>query len=201
MKKSFGQVSIKLISAIVIAILVALYVIGSYNSLVSQNQNVLSFWAQVQNQYQRRMDLIPNLVNTVKGEANFEKSTLTDVINARAKATQVTLSPEIINDQAKMNQFQQAQGQLGSSLSRLMVSVEKYPDLKSNQQFAQLMDEVAGTENRIAVSRRDFNNVVQTYNTTLLGFPKNIIAGMFGYKTKAYFQADQGAEKAPVVSF
>ena len=181
--------------------LLILYAVTSYNSLASKNQGVISSWAQVQNQYQRRMDLIPNLVNTVKGEAQFEKSTLSDVISARAKATQVTLSPELINDQAKLQQFQQVQGHLGSSLSRLMVTVEKYPDLKTNQQFAQLMDELAGTENRIAVARRDFNNTVQDYNTTLVTFPCNLIANMFAFKPKAYFQADQGADKAPTVNF
>ncbi len=196
-----GFISAKAIIALVVIGVIMFYGIASYNSLASQNQSVMSSWAQVQNQYQRRMDLIPNLVNIVKGEANFEKSTLTDVINARAKATQVTLSPELLNDQAKLQQFQQTQNQLGSSLSRLMVTVEKYPDLKSNQQFAQLMDELAGTENRIAVSRRDFNNTVQQYNTSLVIFPRNILANIFNFKTKAYFQADDGANKAPVINF
>ncbi len=196
-----GFISTQAIIALVVIAFIMIYGVTSYNSLASQNQSVMSSWAQVQNQYQRRMDLIPNLVNIVKGEANFEKSTLTDVINARARATQVTLSPELLNDQAKLQQFQQTQSQLGSSLSRLMVTVEKYPDLKSNQQFAQLMDELAGTENRIAVSRKDFNNTVQEYNTSLVIFPRNILANIFGFKSKAYFQADEGSNKAPVISF
>ncbi len=196
-----GFISTKAIVALVVIALVMIYVVSAYNSLATQNQGVMSSWAQVQNQYQRRMDLIPNLVNIVKGEANFEKSTLTDVINARAKATQVTLSPELLNDQAKLQQFQQTQNQLGSSLSRLMVSVEKYPDLKTNQQFAQLMDELSGTENRIAVSRKDFNNTVQQYNSKVVVFPQNILANVFGFKAKAYFQADEGSNKAPAINF
>ena len=201
MLKQIGAISTKAIIILVIGAIVVIYAVSGYNSLVGQNQAVNSSWAQVQNQYQRRMDLIPNLVNTVKGEANFEKSTLTDVINARAKATQITMSPELINNPEQFQQFQQAQGQLGSSLSRLMVSVEKYPDLKSNAQFAQLMDEVAGTENRIAVARRDFNNTVQQYNTTIAVVPKNLFAGLFGVGHKEYFQADAGAAKAPTIDF
>ncbi len=196
-----GFISTKAIITLVVIALIMIYAVSTYNSLATQNQGVMSSWAQVQNQYQRRMDLIPNLVNIVKGEANFEKSTLTDVINARAKATQVTLSPELLNDQAKLQQFQQTQNQLGSSLSRLMVTVEKYPDLKTNQQFAQLMDELAGTENRIAVSRRDFNNTVQQYNSNVVIFPRNILANTFGFKAKAYFQADESSNKAPAINF
>lgn len=197
----FKSFSTKTIVMLVIITIVIVYAISSYNGLVSQNQMVNSSWAQVQNQYQRRMDLIPNLVSTVKGEANFEKATLTDVINARAKATQITMSPELLNNPQAFSQFQQAQSQLGSSLSKLMVVVEKYPDLKSNQQFAQLMDEVAGTENRIAVARRDFNNMVQEYDTNIAVFPKNLFAGIFGFKHKEYFQADAGASKAPTIDF
>lgn len=196
-----GFISTRAIVALVVIALILIYAVSGYNSLATQNQGVMSSWAQVQNQYQRRMDLIPNLVNIVKGEANFEKSTLTDVINARAKATQVTLSPELLNDQAKLQQFQQTQNQLGSSLSRLMVTVEKYPDLKTNQQFAQLMDELAGTENRIAVSRKDFNNTVQQFNSNVVIFPRNILANAFGFKAKAYFQADEGSNKAPAINF
>jgi len=201
MKKQFGAISNTAIVILVIIGAVILYTISSYNGLVSLNQSVNSSWAQVQNQYQRRMDLIPNLVNTVKGEANFEKSTLNDVINARAKATQITMSPELLNNPEQFQKFGQAQGALGSSLSRLMVVVEKYPDLKTNAQFAQLMDEVAGTENRIAVARRDFNNTVQQYDTSITLFPKNIFANIFGFKHKEYFQADEGAAKAPAINF
>jgi LemA protein len=201
MNKHYGVISNKAIVALVIIGIVILYAISGYNNLVGQNQAVNSSWAQVQNQYQRRMDLIPNLVNTVKGEANFEKSTLNDVINARAKASQITMSPELLNDPGQFQKFQQAQGALGSGLSRLMVVVEKYPDLKTNAQFAQVMDEVAGTENRIAVARRDFNNTVQQYDTSIATFPKNIFANLFGFKHKEYFQADEGAAKAPAINF
>lgn len=200
-KQQLGMISTRTIVILVILGVIILYSIMSYNNLVGQNQAVNSSWAQVQNQYQRRMDLIPNLVSTVKGEANFEKSTLNDVINARAKASQITMSPELLNNPEQFQKFQQAQGNLGSSLSRLMVVVEKYPDLKTNAQFAQLMDEVAGTENRIAVSRRDFNNTVQQYDTAIALFPKNIFANLFGFKNKEYFKADDGAAKAPTINF
>ncbi|MCC2645371.1 MAG: hypothetical protein K0R94_1149 [Burkholderiales bacterium] len=195
------MISTSAIIALVIIAALIIYGISGYNDLASQNQSVNSSWAQIQNQYQRRMDLIPNLVNTVKGEANFEKSTLSDVINARSKASQINMSPELLNNPEQFQKFQQTQGALGSSLSRLMVVVEKYPDLKTNAQFAQLMDEVSGTENRIAVARRDFNNTVQQYNTAIALFPKNIFAGIFGFKHKEYFQADVGAAKAPAINF
>jgi LemA protein len=199
--KQVGMISTSAIIALVIIAALIIYGISGYNDLASQNQSVNSSWAQIQNQYQRRMDLIPNLVNTVKGEANFEKSTLSDVINARSKASQINMSPELLNNPEQFQKFQQTQGALGSSLSRLMVVVEKYPDLKTNAQFAQLMDEVSGTENRIAVARRDFNNTVQQYNTAIALFPKNIFAGIFGFKHKEYFQADAGAAKAPAINF
>ncbi|MCE3268738.1 MAG: hypothetical protein K0R49_990 [Burkholderiales bacterium] len=201
MNKQVGMISTSAIIALVIIAALIIYGISGYNDLASQNQSVNSSWAQIQNQYQRRMDLIPNLVNTVKGEANFEKSTLSDVINARSKASQINMSPELLNNPEQFQKFQQTQGALGSSLSRLMVVVEKYPDLKTNAQFAQLMDEVSGTENRIAVARRDFNNTVQQYNTAIALFPKNIFAGIFGFKHKEYFQADAGAAKAPAINF
>lgn len=196
-----GKISSTTLIVLAIIGIIGIYMVTSYNSLVGQSQAVNSSWAQVQNQYQRRMDLIPNLVNTVKGEANFEKSTLTDVINARSKASSIQISPELVNNQNSFRQFQQSQDALGSSLSRLLVTVEKYPDLKSNQQFAQLMDELAGTENRIAVARRDYNNVVQGYNTSISLFPKNILASLFNFKVKAYFEADSGANVAPKVNF
>lgn len=200
MQKQFGRISTKTI-ILVFIVVIGLFIISSYNELVVQTQAVTSSWAQVQNQYQRRMDLIPNLVSTVKGAANFEKSTLNDVINARSRATQITMSPELLNNPAEFKKFQAAQGALGSSLSRLMVVVEKYPDLKTNAQFAQLMDEVAGTENRIAVARRDFNNTVQQYDTFIAVFPKNILANLFGFKHKEYFQADAGASTVPAINF
>ena len=196
-----GNISFSAILLLIIVASIALYLVSVYNGLVTQSQAINSSWAQVQSQYQRRMDLIPNLVSTVKGEANFEKSTLIDVINARANATKITMSPELLNNPERFSQFQKAQGELGSTLSRLMVTVEKYPDLKTNQQFAQLMDEIAGTENRIAVARRDFNNVVQSYDTTIAKFPTNLFAQQFGFKHKEYFQAEASAAQAPKVEF
>ena len=201
MKKKQGNISISAIVLLVIGAGIALYLVSIYNGLVTQSQAVNSSWAQVQTQYQRRMDLIPNLVSTVKGEANFEKSTLIDVINARASATKVTLSPELLNNPDQFAQFQKTQGELGSALSRLMVIVEKYPDLKTNAQFAQLMDEIAGTENRIAVARRDFNNTVQGYDTSIARFPTNMFASYFGFLHKEYFQAEASAAQAPKVEF
>lgn len=171
-----------------------------YNSMVKQEEQVSSQWAQVQNVYQRRADLIPNLVSTVKGYANFEKEVLTDVTNARAKATSVNIDASKLTPE-NVQKFQEAQGQLSSSLSRLLVSVEKYPDLKANQNFLELQSQLEGTENRITVERNKFNEVTQKYNTTIRSFPNNITAGMFGFTKKGYFQADAGAEKAPQVKF
>jgi LemA protein len=175
--------------------------ISVYNNLISMEQGVNNSWSQVENQYQRRMDLIPNLVNTVKGVANFERGTLTDVINARAKATQVQVTPETLNDPQAFQKFQQAQGDISSALSRLLVTVENYPTLKANENFLQLQAQLEGTENRIAVARMEFNNVVQTYNTSLKRFPANIVAGFSGFKEKQYFTAQAGAETAPKVEF
>lgn len=191
---------------IVLAVIVVILLIGyssiknSYNSMVTMQEGVTAQWSQVENVYQRRADLIPNLVNTVKGYANFEKETLTDVINARAKATSVTVDPSKLDAQSLQN-FQNAQAGLSSALGRLMVVVEKYPDLKANQNFMDLQAQLEGTENRIAVERRKFNETAQAYNTSIRTFPRNILAGMFGFEKKAYFQADQGAEKAPQVQF
>jgi len=175
--------------------------VSVYNNLISMEQSVNNSWSQVENQYQRRMDLIPNLVNTVKGVANFERGTLTDVINARAKATQVQVTPETLNDPQAFQKFQQAQGDISSALSRLLVTVENYPTLKANENFLQLQAQLEGTENRIAVARMEFNNVVQTYNTSLKRFPANIVAGFSGFKEKQYFTAQAGAETAPKVEF
>lgn len=168
--------------------------------MVSMDEGVTSQWANVENVYQRRMDLIPNLVSTVKGYANFEQETLTQVIEARAKATQVTLDPANLTE-ANMKQFQQVQGELSSSLSRLLVSVERYPDLKANQNFLELQAQLEGTENRIAVERRKFNESVQTYNAYIRSFPRVIYAGWFGFEKKGYFEADQGAKEVPKVDF
>lgn len=178
----------------------AKYIQKNYNNMVVMNEGVTAQWSQVENVYQRRADLIPNLVNTVKGYANFEKETLTQVIEARAKATSVTVDPSKLDAQSLQN-FQNAQSGLSSALSRLMVVVEKYPDLKANQSFLDLQAQLEGTENRIAVERRKFNETAQAYNTYIRMFPKNFIAGYFGFEKKAYFQADQGAEKAPQVQF
>ncbi len=171
-----------------------------YNKMVSLDEAVKSQWAQVENVYQRRSDLIPNLVNTVKGYANFEKSTLTQVIEARAKATSVQINANNLDPQS-LQKFQAAQDQLGSALSRLMVVVERYPDLKANQNFLELQAQLEGTENRIAVERRKFNEKTQQYNTYIRRFPQLIFAKPFGFKEKGYFKAEKKAKKVPKVSF
>jgi len=167
---------------------------------VKQDQNVKGKWGNVQSEYQRRSDLIPNLVNTVKGAANFEQETLTKVIEARAKATQTTIDPANLTPE-NIAKFQQAQGELSSSLSRLLVTIERYPDLKANANYQNLQAQLEGTENRIKVSRNDFNTSVQEFNTTVKSFPNNIFAGIFNFKEKGYFAADAGSEKAPTVDF
>lgn len=169
-----------------------------YNTMVNLEEQVSSQWANVENAYQRRADLVPNLVNTVKGAADFESETLTQVIEARAKATQVNVNPE--NAQS-LEKFQEAQGQLGSALSRLLVTVERYPELKANRNFLELQAQLEGTENRIAVERRKFNEITQAYNSTIRQFPNVIYAGWFGFEKKHYFEADAGAEEAPKVEF
>lgn len=173
---------------------------GSYNKMVSKEEQVTSAWAQVENVYQRRADLIPNLVNTVKGYADFEQETLTNVIEARSKATGVNIDADNLSPE-KIQQFQEAQQGLSSALSRLMVVVERYPDLKANQNFLQLQSQLEGTENRISVERRRFNEVTQEYNTYIRSFPQTMLAGMYGFEKKGYFEADQGADKAPEVQF
>jgi LemA protein len=188
----------------IVVVVVVLFLIGwgtgIYNKLVNKEETVNQQWANVENVYQRRADLIPNLVATVKGVANFEQSTLTAVIEARAKATSVNINPKNL-DEASLQKFQQAQDGLSSALSRLMVVVEKYPELKATQNFSELQAQLEGTENRITVERRNFNEVAQAYNSYLRQFPANIFAGMYGFQKKAYFQAAQGAEKAPEVKF
>lgn len=175
--------------------------IGSYNKIVTLNQTVVQSWSQVENQYQRRLDLIPNLVNTVKGYANFEKSVLTDVTEARAKVSQMNVTKEVLNDPQAFAKFQQLQGNLSGALSRLLVTVENYPNLKANENFLQLQAQLEGTENRISVERRNFNLQVQEYNTAILRFPGSIIAGITGFRTKEYFKATAGAEAPPKVEF
>lgn len=183
-----------------LAIVIYNFFSGSYNNMVSKGENVTRAWQDVESDYQRRMDLIPNLVNTVKGYADFEKSTLIEVTEARAAATQVKVDPNNLTEESMRN-FQAAQGQLSGALSRLLVTVERYPDLKANQNFLELQAELAGTENRIKVARNKFNETVQDYNTYIKSFPRNMLAGMFGFVPKAYFEADAGASKAPEVKF
>ncbi|HEY9116326.1 MAG TPA: LemA family protein [Roseivirga sp.] len=173
---------------------------GTYNTMVQRDESINTSWAQVENQYQRRADLIPNLVNTVKGYVDFEQETLTGVIEARAKATAVNIDPSNLTPEAIAN-FEQAQQGLSSALSRLLVTIERYPDLKASTQFQQLQVQLEGTENRIAVERRNFNEQVQGYNTYIRSFPKNLYANMFGFDQKGYFQATVGADQAPEVSF
>ncbi|GGK01775.1 LemA family protein [Parabacteroides faecis] len=188
--------------AIIVVLLFAGYswVKSTYNTMVTQDEGVKTAWSQVENQYQRRMDLIPNLVNTVKGYATHEKETLEGVVSARAEATKTTIDPSNLNEES-MKKFQAAQGELSSALSRLMVVLERYPDLKANQNFSELQAQLEGTENRISVERKRFNETAQTYNTYIRSFPTNILAGMFGFQPKAYFSAESGAEKAPKVEF
>ncbi|NVK85699.1 MAG: LemA family protein [Cytophagia bacterium] len=191
------------IALIVVAVLLLIVyssIKGTYNTMVQRDESISTAWAQVENQYQRRADLIPNLVNTVKGYADFEQETLTGVIEARAKATSVSIDPSNLSPEAIAN-FEQAQQGVSSALSRLLVTVERYPDLKANQQFQQLQVQLEGTENRISVERRNFNDVVQGYNTYIRSFPKNLYANMFGFETKGYFQAAAGSETVPEVSF
>lgn len=190
-------------SFLIVAGLLALSTLMSscgYNTMVDLDEKVQAQWAQVQNVYQRRSDLIPNLVNTVKGYANFEKDVLTSVTEARAKATSVNVDASKLTPEA-IQQFQQAQGGLSSALSKLLVTVEKYPDLKANQNFLELQAQLEGTENRITVERQKFNDVTQEYNSTIRRFPGNLTASMFGFEKKGYFEAEKGAEKAPKVEF
>jgi len=193
-------------SWIIIAVIVLLVIImytsikGTYNNMVKMDEGVSSQWAQVENVYQRRADLIPNLVATVKGYAEHERETFEAVTQARSKATSVTIDPTNLNE-ATMQQFQAAQDQLSSALSRLLVVVEKYPDLKANQNFLDLQTQLERTENRITVERMNFNSRSQEYNSYIRSFPKNIYASLFGFEKKAYFKAQEGAEKAPEVKF
>jgi LemA protein len=185
---------------LVVGMLVA-WGISSYNNMVSLDQAVIQSWSQVENQYQRRADLIPNLVNTVKGYADFEKDVLTKVTEARARVSQFNITPEVLNDPQAFAKFQSLQGELSGALSRLLVTVENYPQLKANENFLQLQAQLEGTENRISVERKKFNEVVQSYNTTIKRFPASMLAGMFGFGEKQYFKAIQGAETPPKVEF
>ncbi|NVN94395.1 MAG: LemA family protein [Bacteroidetes bacterium] len=188
------------IVAIAVVFLLIVSMISMYNKMPNLEEGVNSQWAKVESAYQRRSDLIPNLVNTVKGVANFEQQTLIGVVEARAKATSVSIDPTKMTA-ANMQQFQKAQDGLGSALSKLMVVVEKYPELKATQNFLELQSQLEGTENRINVERNKFNEEAQKYNSFIRRFPNNMFAGMFGFQKKAYFEATAGAEKAPEVKF
>lgn len=196
MKKGY----IVLIVIAVVILSIFFWFRGSYNGMVSISETVSSQWSNVENQYQRRLNLIPNLVNTVKGYAAHEQQTLEDVVNARAKATQTQINFDQL-DEAAIKKINSTQGELSSALSRLMAISESYPDLKANQNFLELQAQLEGTENRIAVERRKFNESVKNYNAYIRQFPKNMIAGMFGFVPKPYFEATAGAENAPKVEF
>jgi LemA protein len=200
MKK--GSLILIIVLAVIAFFVISLVAWGtkSYNTMVTMQENVTSQWGNVETQYQRRSDLIPNFVNTVKGAANFEQTTLTQVIEARAKATSVTIDPTKMTPE-NLQQFQQAQGQVSSALGRLMVVMEQYPELKATQNFRDLQVELEGTENRISVERKKFNDIAKVYNTYIKRFPANIIAGMYNFEVKPYFDALEGAEKAPEVKF
>lgn len=192
---------------LVILVAVAVVVLGiffwfqsNYNNMVKMDEGVQAAWSQVENVYQRRADLIPNLVATVKGYASHEQQTLEGVISARSKATQITVNPEDLTLE-QLAKFQKAQGELGSALGKLLAITENYPDLKANTNFLELQAQLEGTENRIAVERKKFNETARVYNTTIRQFPKNIVAGMFGFEKKPYFEAQEGAEQAPKVEF
>lgn len=189
-----------LIIIIAIVAILLIWGISAYNGLVSMEENVSTQWAQVETQYQRRSDLIPNLVNTVKGYATHEKETLEGVIAARSQATQITVNPNELTPEA-IAKYQQAQGAVTSALGRLLAISESYPDLKANQNFLELQAQLEGTENRINVARNNFNEAAREYNTAIRRFPKNIIAGIGGFDKRPYFEAEAGAEKAPSVQF
>jgi LemA protein len=194
-----------LVALVAVAGILALVLMGQYNALVTADQEVQEAWSQVENVYQRRADLVPNLVQTVKGSADFEQETLTAVVEARSRVGQISqaATAEILNDPQKFAQFEQAQQGLSSALSRLLVVVERYPEIQSTIAFRDLMTQLEGTENRIAVERRRFNQVARNYNTRLLRFPTNVVVGLFGweFEKRPYFEATEGAEQAPQVDF
>ena len=183
-----------------ILVVVVLWAIGGYNGMVKMDEQVQNSWANVETQYQRRADLIPNLVSTVKGYAKHEQQTLEDVVKARSEATQVKVDAKNLTPE-KLAAFQKAQSGVSSALGRLLAVAENYPDLKANQNFLELQSQLEGTENRITVARKDFNDTAKSYNQAIRQFPKNILAGMFGFEKKSYFEAEAGSEKAPKVEF
>ena len=188
------------IGLIVVIGAIAIWLISSYNGMVKMDEKVSSAWSNVENQYQRRADLIPNLVNVVKGYASHEKETFEAVVSARSKATQVTVDPENLTPE-KLQEYQKAQGEVGATLGRLLAITESYPELKANENFKELQAQLEGTENRISVERRNFNEIARTYNSAIRSFPRSIIAGMFGFEKRPYFEAEEGANKAPEVKF
>ena len=197
---NFIKKNLGLVITLAIVAVVLIWGVSGYNGLVSMDEGVQNKWADVETQYQRRADLIPNLVNTVKGYAAHEKETLEGVVKARSEATSVKIDADNMTAE-QMAQYQKAQNGVSSALSKLLLVVEKYPDLKANQNFLELQSQLEGTENRITVARRDFNGAAKEYNTAIRKFPKNILAGMFGFEKKAYFEAQEGTEKAPEVQF
>ncbi len=196
---------IAILGVIGLLLLIALIIVGwataTYNQLVSLDETVNQAWAQVENQYQRRYDLIPNLVETVKGYAKHEREVFTQVTEARAKVGQITVTPDVLKDPQAFSRFQQAQDALGTAISRLIAVAENYPQLKANENFLQLQAQLEGTENRISVERRRYNEAVQRYNTYIRRFPANIIAGLFGFKERPYFKTIEEAQQAPKVQF
>ncbi|HSE42238.1 MAG TPA: LemA family protein [Acidobacteriota bacterium] len=197
MKKGLGCI----IALVVLVVIVGIWGISAYNDLVRTREAVNGAWSQVQNVYQRRMDLIPNLVETVKGVAQFERETYTQLAEARAKAGQIQISPQLLQDPEAFRRFEELQTQLSGALSRLLAVAENYPQLKANENFLMLQNQLEGTENRIAVERRRYNEVVQQYNTKIRSFPMNLIAPMMGFKDVPYFAATPGAERPPAVKF
>ena len=191
---------VTIIIIVAVVAIIAIWAVSGYNSLVGMDENVSNQWANVETQYQRRADLIPNLVNTVKGYAAHEKETLEGVIAARSQATQIKVDPTDLTPE-KLAEYQKAQGQLATALGKLLAITENYPDLKANQNFLELQAQLEGTENRINVARKNFNDAAKAYNTTIRRFPKNILTGMFGFDKRAYFEATEGAEQAPQVQF
>ena len=183
-----------------IIVLLGLWAMGGYNSMVTMDESVQNKWANVETQYQRRADLIPNLVSTVKGYAKHEQETLEGVVKARSEATQVKLDADNLTPE-KLAAYQKAQGSISSALGRLLAVAENYPDLKANENFRELQSQLEGTENRITVARKDFNDAAKSYNQSIRQFPRNILAGLFGFEKKAYFEAEAGSEKAPKVEF
>ena len=194
-KKNLGW-----IIPVAIVVVIVLWAIGGYNGIVKMDEQVQNSWANVETQYQRRADLIPNLVSTVKGYAKHEQQTLEDVVKARSEATQVKVDAENLTPE-KLAAFQKAQSGVSSALGRLLAVAENYPDLKANQNFLELQSQLEGTENRITVARKDFNDTAKSYNQAIRQFPKNILAGLFGFEKKSYFEAEAGSEKAPKVEF